>query len=490
MPLPSTVPPLVAIDRSSPVPIHRQIYAGYREAIVDGRLRAGERIPSTRALAAELGVSRQPVLEAFEQLLAEGYCEGRHGSGTYVASELPSDRRPARGEEEPPPPAAPRRAGSRRSAALLRAPVPWLRRQGPFNIGEIAFDRFPLATWSRLAARQARTMRTDELRYGEAAGLAELREAIAVYLRTARAVRCEPEQILIVSGSQQALEISARTVIDPGQPVWFEDPGYWGARDALTAAGARLVPVPVDAEGLDVAAGRRLAARARAVYVTPSHQFPLGATMSAGRRLQLLDWARRAGAWILEDDYDSELRFDRQPNTSLQSLDRDARVLFVGTFSKVLFPALRLGYLVVPPDLVDRAQAVRRVMDICPPRATQALVAAFLAEGHFARHLRRMRAVYAERRQALLDAIERHAGDLLEVVGDPAGMLLVALLRRAQDDVALAHRAEAEGLRTMPLSRSYAGARARHGFILGYGGARPAELAAAVRKLRRLLGPA
>jgi GntR family transcriptional regulator/MocR family aminotransferase len=490
MPLPSTVPPLVAIDRASPAPIHRQIYAGYREAIVDGRLRAGERMPSTRALATELGVSRQPVLEAFEQLLAEGYCEARHGSGTFVATELPADRRPAGGDEEASPPATPRRAGSRRSATLVRPPVPWLRRQGPFNIGEIAFDRFPLATWSRLAARQARTMRTDELRYGEAAGLAELREAIAVYLRTARAVRCEPDQILIVSGSQQALEISARTVIDPGQTVWFEEPGYWGARDALTAAGARLVPVPVDEEGLDVAAGRRAAARARAVYVTPSHQFPLGATMSAGRRLQLLDWARRSGAWILEDDYDSELRFDRQPNTSLQSLDRDARVLFVGTFSKVLFPALRLGYLVVPPDLVERATAVRRVMDICPPRATQALVAAFLAEGHFARHLRRMREVYSERRQALVDAIEHHAGDLLEVVGDPAGMWLVALLRRAQDDVALAHRAETAGLRTMPLSRSYAGGRARNGFILGYGGARPAELAAAVRKLRRLLGPA
>lgn len=489
---------MIAVDRSLATPLYRQIYDAYREAIVDRRLRAGQRLPSTRGLASALGISRIPALGAFEQLLAEGYFEARRGAGTFVARSLPDDFSTAEAAEAGRPSrTAPakakgrtrKRALARRPDALLRrAPEPWLAGFGAFRMSQPAIDAFPLEIWSRLVSRHSRNPRQNLFRYSDAMGALPCREAIAEYLRTARAVRCEADQVMVVSGSQQALEISARVLLEPGSPVWVEDPGYRGARDVLTMAGAKLVPVRVDAEGLDVRQGIARSPRAHAAHVTPSHQYPIGVTLSASRRLQLLDWAHRSGAWILEDDYDSEFRFESLPIASLQGLDRDARVIYIGTFSKVLFPALRMGYVVIPSDLRQRFSVVREAMDICAPALYQAVLADFLSEGHFARHLRRMRLLYGERRSALVEALDEHLGDAIEVLGDAAGLHLVVAFKPEMNDRKLANEAAQRGLWTMPLSPSYAGrAGRRPGLVLGYGSTSLAQIRDGVAALAAVL---
>jgi GntR family transcriptional regulator / MocR family aminotransferase len=484
--------PVIEIDRASATPLYRQLYDGYREAILDRRLRAGQRLPSTRSLAAELRVSRIPVLNAFEQLLAEGYFESRVGSGTFVAQSLPDAlvRPHGRASAGLPSGGSRTRVIGRRADELVRdAPGRWFGGPGAFNVGQPPVDRFPLKIWHRLVARHSRRFDPSLLHYGAPMGLLRLREQIAAYLRTARAVRCEADQIMIVSGSQQALDLTARTLLDPGSPVWLEEPGYFGARKAFTMSGARLVPVRVDDDGLDVEAGIRRSARARAVFVTPSHQFPLGVTMSAARRLRLLDWARRSGAWIIEDDYDSEYRFGNLPIPALQGLDPDSRVIYFGTFTKLLFPSLRLGYIVLPRDLVAPFEAVRRSMDLFTHTLHQAVLADFIEEGHFERHIRRTRLLCRERRTALVDALRQHFGDRLEVRGDEAGMFLSAVLPEGVPDREIATRAAERGLRVYPLSRCYLTKPALPGFVLGYGGLRRDEIAAGVRKLREAADP-
>ena len=477
--------PFVTLDRRSATPLYRQIYEGFRDAILERRLRPGQRIPSTRALASELGVSRLPLLNAFEQLVAEGYFLGRTGSGTFVAS-VPGPSRPPSATATP----RGRRPVSRETDFLLTAAGdPWLGGWGAFRVSEPAVDAFPHEVWSRLLGRQGRAARRQPrlMHYADAMGHRPFREAVAEYLRTSRAVRCEADQVMAVSGSQQALSLAARVLIDAGSPVWVEEPGYRGARDVLRLRNARLIPVPVDEEGLNVSAGIERCPDASAAYVTPSHQYPMGMVLSASRRVQLLDWARRSGAWIIEDDYDSEYRYESLPIASLQGLDRDARVLYVGTFSKVLFPALRLGYLVLPPDLVPRFAAVRDATDIFPPTFAQAVAADFLRGGHFARHLRKTRALYRERRRALVDAIRTQLGEQLEVRGDEAGMHLVATLSKLSDDREVAVRAARQGLWAMPLSSCYVGRPSRRGFVLGFGGTDVREISSGVRKLRALL---
>src|SRR5260370_2933348 len=286
-------------------------------------------------------------------------------------------------------------------------------------------------------------------------GIKELREAIGTYLRAARSVRCEWQQIMIVSGSQQALYISDRVLIDCGRPVWVEEPGYWLARHILTAAGCRLVPVPVDVDGLNVTVGIKRCHKARAAYVAPSHQYPLGATMSASRRLQLLNWAQSSGSWIVEDDYDSEYRYGSMPIASLQGLDSNSRVIYIGTFSKVLFPSMRTGYMVIPPDLADRFLPVRQALDLTHPHLYQSALADFLREGHFARHLRRLRLVYSERRTALVDSLHQQCGSRLQVHGAQAGMHLVVSLPRGFHDQEIAERAALKKLWLWPLPPAY-----------------------------------
>ncbi len=476
---------LVTLDRHSSKPLRRQIYEEFRDRVMRNELHAGQVVPSTRQLARDLQISRLPVIDAYAQLLAEGYFETRVGSGTFIAASLqtPSAAHLFDAKTKSP---APRRI-SLRAANLPKYERPaWAEKLGPFQIGQPDLHNFPMDVWSRLVGRYARSMRVRGLQYGDPFGMPELRHAIAMYLRTSRAVHCTAEQIMIVSGSQQALDLSTRVLLDPGAPVWVEDPGYWLAQHVLKATGCRLVPVPVDAEGLDVQAGIKLGRGARAVFVSPSHQYPLGVTMSAARRLQLLQWADAANAWIIEDDYDSEYRYDSMPIASLQGLDRNDRVVYIGNFSKVMFPSMRLGYLVIPADLVERFAAVRQTMDICPPHMNQAVMTEFICEGHFSRHLRRMRPVYAERRHVLVEALKRELGNACALVGDQAGMH-VTIYVDGCDDRRVAAKAAEQSLWLSPLSYSYIGHAGRPGFVLGFGSSKVGQVPEGIRQLSKLL---
>lgn len=473
---------LITVDRRLSKPLYQQIYDAFRRRVLHGELRAGQIVPSSRELARELRVSRLPVLDAYSQLLAEGYFESRVGSGTFIASALrvekgigPAESRPLHGE---------RRISTHAAAvpAYEKAPASL----GPFQVGQPDLHSFPIEVWSKLVARYSRAIRVKGLQYGDPMGLPELREAIAHYLRTSRAVHCEAAQIMIVSGSQQALDLSTRVLLDSGSSAWVEEPGYWLVQQVLKAAGVRAVPVPVDAEGLNVKEGVRRGRKARAVFVTPSHQYPLGVTMSAARRLELLDWAQRAGAWIVEDDYDSEYRYDSMPIASLQGLDTNARVLYIGTFSKVMFPSLRLGYLVIPPDLVERFTAMRRLMDLGTAHTTQAVMVDFIREGHFARHIRRMRPIYANRRRLLVAELERELGGIATITGDEAGMHL-ALFLSDLDDRSIVSRAAEQSLHLSALSGAYNGSAPRQGLVLGFGNTRESQIAPAVRQLAGLI---
>jgi GntR family transcriptional regulator/MocR family aminotransferase len=479
---------LIVVDPAGALPLHRQVYAGLRDAIVEGRLGTGTQLPSTRALSAELHVARNTVTTAFEQLRAEGYVSGQRGGGTRVSKINPdnlllarptaaSHPRPAPGPGVPPAGSAREQGRSgavpfrlsprgRRIVTAARLFPAAIDVPDAFSIGIPALEEFPIRLWSRLVARRWR--RPPSLGTGDPAGYAPLRQAVAEYLRAARAVRCEAAQVVIVSGAQHGLDLAARLLLDPGDAAWVEDPGYPGARSALEAAGARLVPVPVDGEGILVSEGRRLEPGAHLVHVTPSHQFPLGATMSPDRRLELLAWAQEAGAWIVEDDYDSEFRYAGRPLPSLQGLDPHGRVLYLGTFSKTLFPALRLGYLVLPPALVDAFAVARSVGDRHPPLFDQAVVADFLEEGHFVRHLRRMRALYVERQGALVEAARRTLAGLLDVPPDQAGIHLVGRLPAGVDADDAAVSAVRHGVRVVPLSRYATGAQRHEALLLGY----------------------
>jgi GntR family transcriptional regulator/MocR family aminotransferase len=475
------------LDPAAPTPLFRQLYDGLRHRILDGTLASGTRLPATRGLAGELGVSRNTVLNAYEQLLAEGYLEGKVGSGTYVSRTLPEDMIQVCGGGEPGRSRPPkRRALSRRGELLARTSSSVSRSSGvaqPFRPGIPALDAFPFATWMRLVARHHRRPSRELLGYDHSAGYAPLRRAIAAHLGPARAVRCDAGQVVISTGSQQGLDLIARILLDAGDAAWIEDPGYPGARAALQAAGVHLAPVPVDADGLDVAAGGARCPNARLAYVTPSHQYPLGVTLSLARRLALLEWARRADAWVVEDDYDSEFRYAGRPLAALQGLDCDGRVIYLGTFGKPLFPSLRLGYLVVPPDLVDAFVAARAVIDRQAPTLTQAVVADFINEGHFLRHIRRMRTLYGERQEALLRAARRELSGLLDVPPCDTGMHLVGWLHEGRSDREASAAAAQAGVEAPPLSAYHADRCRRGGLLLGYAGWDARQIRDAVRRL-------
>ncbi len=481
---------MIAVDRKGEKPLHRQIYDGLRAMILERRLQPGQQIPSSRALADELGISRIPVLGAYSQLLTEGFLESRSGAGTFVTSSLSEQFLGAR-------PAVAKTAGvvkdsspdaiSHLSGLLPVEGTEWFRGAGAFSVGQIAYDHFPFRAWSDLVTRHARKVRAGSMNYSDPRGLEEFREVIAAYLRTSRAVNCEASQIMVVNGSQHALDLSARVLLDPDTPVWVEEPGYEFLRHALTLSGCRLVPVPVDREGLDVSAGVRLCRDARVAFVTPSHQYPLGSTMSVARRLQLLEWAHRSQAWIVEDDYDSEYRYESMPVASMQGLDPGSRVIYIGTFSKTLFPGLRLGYMVIPPPLVTRFLAVRQANDLCPSHLYQAALADFISAGHFTRHVRKTRQLYAERRNALTQALRKEFGEDIEILGAEAGMHLVVTLPSGLSDRKISARAAKEGLWLWPLSAAYVGAGVRQGFILGFGGTKADEMPHQVRRLRKVM---
>lgn len=482
-------------DENRAAPLYRQIYEAICRSILGGDLAPRTRLPSTRELAEQLGVSRMTVVNAYEQLLAEGYVEGRTGAGTFVAAKLPEEMLRV-GEVKPTGrkgSAAPRRdVLSRRGKWLASTSLAALRMQADsnnyaFQNGLPAVEEFPFKVWSQLAARRLRNPPRELLCSGDPAGYPPLREAVAAHLRSARAVNCDASQVIIVSGSQQAFDLTARILVDPGTVAWVEDPCYLGARNALLSAGAGVVPVPVDGEGLDLSEGLRRHGEGRLVYVTPSHQFPLGVTMSLSRRLSLLEWARRAGAFIIEDDYNSEYRYAGRPIASLQGLDRDGRVIYVGTFSKTIFPSLRLGCVVAPKDLTDAFIAARALADRQSPSLDQAILADFINQGHFARHMRRMRSLYAERQQVLVEAAGRDLKELLEVAPAEAGMHLVGWLPEGISDTVASEKAARYGVDASPLSAYSARPRPRGGLVLGYTSVNARQIRDGVRRLAKAL---
>ena len=480
--------PVISIDRDDAKPLHRQVYDGYRVAILRGDLAPGQKIPSSRELASEMGVSRFPVLHAYAQLQAEGYFESQVGSGTFISATLPEQMMSSEQGID----SSARTPSGLRPVARRTALYPKFRRDSPirgwgaFGLHQPASDQFPFQLWSELANRHSRNPRSASLQRIDPMGLQRFRLEICRHLRTARSVKCDPEQIMVVSGSQQALDITARVLLNPGDAVLVEEPGYTLEKIVLAAAGCRVKLVSVDDEGMDITAAVRHKG-VKAAFVTPSHQFPLGTTMSATRRLLLLNWAQTTGAWIIEDDYDSEYRFDTRPIASLQGLDVNSRVIYIGTFSKTLFPSLRVGYIVVPRDLVTLFEAVRFVTDIFPPYLYQEMLADFIADGHLAQYIRKMRRIYGERRGALVESIRTEFGDFLKVHGAAAGMHVSVSLPEGFNDVEICERASEQKLLLWPLSPYYAGKRPLHGFVLGFGSTATEQIPDAVRRMRTLV---
>jgi GntR family transcriptional regulator/MocR family aminotransferase len=420
------------LDPTATDPFYRQIYERFRNAIDSGSLQPGGRIPSARALTKELGLARGTIDAAYSLLAAEGYIQARGQAGTIVTPGL-EPRKPMR---------SPRPAIDSDTVAPSFRPDSVL----PFQMGLPALDVFPRKIWARLGARCVRAMQPTDMVHPSVFGLPVLRAEIATYLQVSRGINCSPSQIFITSGYRHTMERIAHALLKPGDRVWVENPGYPPAREVLGLMNVATVSVAVDAEGMVVADGMKRGPRARAALVTPSHQSPMCVSLSLPRRLALLDWAKRSGAWIIEDDYDGEYRYVSRPLPALKSLDRDGRVIYAGTFSKVLFPSLRLAYLVVPETLVERFEEITQILAAGSPELTQSIVTAFITQGHFARHIQRMRKLYGERREATKTGLESVLGKFLRIDAQPGGMHLILRLQGRRSDRRLVARMRAEGL--------------------------------------------
>jgi GntR family transcriptional regulator / MocR family aminotransferase len=477
------VPFVIPLSRTGES-LSRQLYHWLRGKILLGHLRAGERLPATRDLAEQLHVSRTVVLLAYDQLLAEGFVQGRHGSGTYVCEGLTAKREGVA------------RKGARvrlspfGTAAEAAAPKPESAK-GPTTVVRYDFsyrrppvERFPFETWQRILTRRSRNASVRMLDYAAAAGSLELRRAIAEHLRRSRAVTCDASQVIIVNGSQQALDLAARVLLERGDVAVVEDPHYLGARDAFFAAGAKLHPVPVDHDGLTPS---KLPKRARLAFVTPSHQFPTGTILPVGRRMALLEWAKRAGAVVIEDDYDGEFRYEGRPVESMQGLDRDGRVIYVGTFSRTIFPALRIGYLIAPRTLVSALSAAKWLCDRHTATLEQETLAEFIATGAYERHLRRSRRVNALRREVLLESIRKFLGNRVDVTGEGSGAHVVLWPRKRVFEDAVIAEAAANGVGIYGIARYFSKRPRKAGFMLGYARMKEEDIREGVRKLAQCL---
>lgn len=468
-------------------PVIRQVYDQVRKAIHAGALKPGGRLPSSRDLAVRLGVARASVVAAYDQLLAEGYAEGRTGSGTYVSEDLSGVLDLTEPKPTPEPAVAP--VLPERAYDLAEVPALAVTAEPTmFSNGRTLMDARALDAWSVSTRRALRVLGPHHFGYAEPAGDPRLRAAIADYLRAARGVVCEPEQVIVTAGAQHAVDLAARLLLRPGDTVWLEDPGYLQTRQALDAAQAKACFVPVDRSGIVVQAGVAAAPDARVAFVTPSHQFPLGVAMSMGRRLELIAWARSAGAWIVEDDYASEFRYEGAPLASLQGLDGGDRVIYVGTFNKSLFPGIRLGYMVAPRPLVQPLSALRRLADRQPPTLTQAIALDFLDSGQFAAHIRRRRLAYKAQRDALAEALTRRLGHLLEVDTPDQGMHLIAYMKDGRSDLEAEAKAIAKGLLIRAISPLFHTAPPRQGLLLGFTGFPAKAMDAGVARLATAVG--
>lgn len=447
--------PSITLDRETNIPIYLQLYRRFRDAIVSGSLRPGDRIASVRSLASELHLARGTVEMAYQMLTSEGYFLARGPAGTFVSHQLNG------------------LSQSTSSAPVSNArqshPSP-LTAQGilPFQTGIPALDAFPRKTWSRLMGRRMRSLDTAALHYPEPEGYGPLRETVAAYLGISRGIACSYEQVFITAGYHGTLALICQALFQNGDTGWYEDPGYPLARDFLQRAGMQLIPVPVDDNGLNVSHGKQLAPQARFALVTPTHQFPLGVALSLARRLELLAWANQQQSWIIEDDYDSEFRYRGHPLPALKSLDQRGRVLYCGTFSKVLFPGLRLGYLVVPPKYIRRFADVAKTLPGPGFILPQATVADFMEQGHFIRHLRKMRLLYATRRGYLVDALGQTFGNRFTLPSLAGGTHLLALPQEARTDRTLAEAAQSQGLAIKAISRWCIQEAKQNGLLLGF----------------------
>ncbi|HYV64885.1 MAG TPA: PLP-dependent aminotransferase family protein [Myxococcales bacterium] len=494
MTLPIALRQLPLTLRSDGRSLQAAIYEGLKQVMQEGRLRPGSLLPSTRDFARQLRVARGTVVQVYGQLAGEGYLSGSRGAGTRVVETLPEKWLSPERARSSAPPVGRRIALSRRGERLARSPFPMgiLPGPRPFRPHSPAVDAFPVELWGRLVARHARSTRPDRLRDGDARGYRPLREAIAEHLRVYRGVLCNADRVVVTSGTQQALDLTARLLLDEGDAAWMEDPGHFGAREVLRAAGARLVPVPVDSSGIDVESALSMAPEARLAYLTPARQSPLGSVLSLERRARILEWAGARSAWIFEDDYDSEFRYQGRPLPALQGLDRHAVVVYSGTFAKTMFPGLRLAFAVLPDALVDPFASALSLLSRYVPTLPQLALCDFIAEGHFARHLRRMRVLYAERREALLAALRSELGDEIEIVGSSAGLEVVACLPSHLSDRAVAGFASEAGIELLPLSRYAMRPSGRGGLVLGFAAVSTARtrkavplLRAAIQKARR-----
>jgi GntR family transcriptional regulator / MocR family aminotransferase len=466
-------------------PLFQQVYRGLRQAILSGAFRAGNRLPSTRELAERLGISRTVVLLAYDQLLAEGFVEGLGGSGTYVSQSLDAAR--SRSQHQSAQLKLSRFGeAAARSASSVDFPG---RRATPLRYdfaygGRGDVDTFPFEMWRRILLRHVHKAPPRELDYAAPAGSHALREAIAVHVRRSRAAACDASQVIVVNGSQQALDLVARVLLERGDRVAIEDPQYQGAREIFRSAGARLHAVPVDGEGLDPA---RLPKKARLAFVTPSHQFPTGVILPLARRLALLDWARKCDAVIVEDDYDGEFRYEGQPLESLQGLDSEGRVVYLGTFSRTMFSALRIGYLIAPRPLVQAFTAAKWLCDRHTATLEQETLAEFIASGMYERHLKRIRRRNTAHRAALLEAIAKHLSDRVEVSGDGAGAHVVLWLEQGKNEQEVAARAAQKEVGVYGVARYFLSGATRPGLILGYTRLNEADICEGIRRLAEVL---
>lgn len=494
MPQMPEIPFIQLDDKNSIVPLYRQIYEAIRAAILSGDFESKMRLPASRLLAKQLGVSRMTIVNAYEQLFAEGYLEGKTGAGTFVAAHLPEEfLQTAQTNSKKKFKKTSRKIKLSAYGEKLAESdyVVWRNQRPtrfvPFQHGIPAIDKFPFDVWQKLLQNRQKNSFREIHGYGEPAGFFPLREAVAAHLRSARGVKCTAEQVIITNGTQQAVDLIARVLLESGDKVWMEEPCYLGARDVFTSIGAEISHIDVDAEGFDVKKAKKQSRTARLVYITPSHQYPLGYTMSLARRLNLLEWASENDSWILEDDYDSEYRYSGRPLAALQGLDRDGRVIYIGTFSKTIFPALRLGCMVVPTDLIQIFCAARALSDVHSPILNQAVLADFIAQGHFTRHLRRMRLLYETRQKILIKTVEKNLGDSLEINRSDAGMHVIGWLPKGIDDREISRKARQLNLNIAPLSNYCNRPFNRGGLLFGYTAFDEKQIEEGVKKLAKTL---
>jgi len=477
----------IIIHKSSELPVYKQLYNEFRSAILSGRFRPGQQIPPSRELADFLNISRTTVLLAFENLIAEGYIKGKPGSGTYISEELPENllltKNIKTNFDSAKRKNSPEAKGYHFKKYLIQERLDY-NRFAPFRPGMPDLNEFPFHIWTKLISTSANEISKNDFGYGDAAGYQPLRDAIANYARAARGVKCENDQVIIINGSQQGFDLVAKVLLSPKDNIGFEEPGYTGARDSFSAAGMNIIPMPIDEEGINF---KKTKLKPVLIYTTPSHQYPLGITMSLNRRLELLDYSSLNNCWILEDDYDSEYRYKGQPLSSLQGIDNNDSVIYMGTFSKVMFPGLRLGYLIVPEYLIKSFTAAKMLTDRNSPIFEQAALAKFITDGHYGRHIRRMRLIYEKRKEIFYNFIEQYLDNHITLHQTDAGLHTVGWLKNFSSDVDFSKLMLSGGIYTPPLSSYSFTKKCKPGIVFGYAAYTEHQIKSTIKKMASLL---